>query len=160
MFGLFGKKDKATRRELETPFDLKKGDIITFKPKAYLPQELAANDFSIHKEATYQYSDGNVSELVIKGQGNRVYYMSIEPNDGDPEICISLKLPRADLVKVFDEDAFAEIFEGEYVTLNRQETPDGYDGWVAGRYMQSLFSPLSMPRKSLKMPVKPIILTV
>lgn len=137
MFGLFGKKDKSSVRELETPFDLKKGDIITFKPKAYLPHKLAANDFTVDKETTYQYPDGNVRELVIKGEDNRVYYMSIEPNDGDPEICISLKLPRADVMVIFDGDAFGEMFDGEYVTLDCQETPDGYDGWIADRYMQS-----------------------
>jgi len=137
MFRLFGNKSKVPGRELETPFDLKKGDIITFKPKAYLPQELAANDFTVHKETTYQYADGCVRELVIKGQGNRVYYMSIEPNNGDPEISISLKLPRTDVMAIFDEDAFAEIFDGDYVTLDCHETPDDYDGWLATRYMQS-----------------------
>ncbi len=137
MFGLFGNKDKAEERKLETPFDLQKGDIVTFKPKAYLPDELATNDFTVDRQTTYQYADGNVTELVIKGVEKRVYYMAIDPNDGDPEICIAIKLPRADVMAIFDGDRFAELFEGEFVTLEPQENPSEYAGWLANRYMQA-----------------------
>lgn len=137
MFGFFGNKDKEGERQLNSPFDLKKGDIITFKPKAFLPDELAAADFTVEQETTYQYASGNISELVIKGADSRVYYLAIDPNDGDPTLCIAQKLSRHQVEDLFDGNTFAELFEGDFVTLEPLHQPTELNGWVANRYFQS-----------------------
>ena len=133
---VFFKKDKPTRT-LESVFDLKQGDIITLKPKRYLPEALAGNDFTVEKVTTYQYEHGNVKELIIKAADGRVYYLAIDANDGDTELCISKRLPRTDVLKIFNGDDIAEIFEGDGVELQPLEEPEKYSGWVAERYMQS-----------------------
>ncbi len=137
MFGLFGNKDKDANRVLESPYDLKKGDIITFKPKAYLPDELAAADFTVEQETTYQYESGNITELVIKGADNSVYYLAIDPNDGEPSLCIANKISRSDVSKIFNSDSFAQLFEGDFITLESQQTPPNLASWVATHYFQS-----------------------
>jgi len=135
MLGFF-KKDKPTR-SLESVFDLRQGDIITLKHKRYLPEELAGHDFTIEKVTTYQYEYGNVKELVIKSANDSVYFLSVDANDGDTELCISKRVPRSDVLKIFDADDFAEIFEGDGVELQALSEPEKYTGWVAERYMQS-----------------------
>jgi len=135
MFG-FLKKDKPTR-SLESVFDLRQGDIVTLKHKQYLPEVLAGQDFTIEKVTTYQYEYGNIKELVIKSTDGSVYYLSVDPNDGDTELCIAQRVPRSDVLKIFDADDFAELFEGDGVELQPLTEPAKYTGWVAERYMQS-----------------------
>jgi hypothetical protein len=62
--------------------------------------------------------------------------MSFENTDGESTICLSKKLPRKDVLTLFDEIAFSELFEETRVDIEIKQNILEYQGWYAPKYTQ------------------------
>ncbi len=130
---------EETSRELLHPEQLQAGDIIAFKPRRSLPDELRGQQFEVTKAGGYQYSETTITkELTLRSEDNKTYYLSIDDNDGDPLLCFSVKLPESVLFTLFDEEAFSELWGEGFATLTVKEKPADLEDWLANRYTQRI----------------------
>ena len=131
-----GKKDSV--RQLETPNQLKVGDIVSLKYRESLPPDLRENQLEVSKIGTYEYSSGTVKEIVLKDENNHVYFMSLEDNDGEVSLCFAKKISRQQVYALFDEQTFSQLWADNWVELDVQEQPESLQGWLTVRYLQTI----------------------
>lgn len=62
---LFGQKQSSDRK-LTSVNDLLAGDIISFKERLSLPEDIQGQQFEVSNSAGYYYSDGLASETVFE----------------------------------------------------------------------------------------------
>ena len=122
-------------RTLQGPGDLQAGDLLTFKHRLSLPPDVQGQTFEVSKVVAYQYEDGIHPQLTLDGAESGRVYLGFK--DGDAaELCLSKDAPRKDVLRLFDEDAFAALWEDDFASLDVLEKPNGYDGWLAESYAQ------------------------
>jgi len=130
----FGKKESS--RSLDSIEQLQIGDIVSFKDRPPLPVDVQGVDFQVTDVAGYQYSDGPVDEFTLKSAENFVLILSLEQDDGETSICLSRKIKRKQVLSLFDEDEFADLWEPDFVALSVQQVPDKLKTWVGQTYQQ------------------------
>ncbi len=131
--------DKSGPRALTEPSQLQVGDIIAFKQRRSLPDELQGQQLEVTKVAGYQYSETEITkELTLRSEDSKTYYLSVDDNDGDPLLCFSIKLPEKKLFTLFDENEFSELWGEEFVTLTVKEKPAELASWLADSYTQRM----------------------
>ncbi len=135
---LFGMGDKTAPRELVSVDQLEKRDIITFKHRQILPPEIQGHTFEVTGVGSYQYDDGTVKELTLSNEDQQNYFITLDKNDGEPYIAISRKIPRAQVLTLFDENDFAQLWEEGYCHLTTQTVPEGLEAWVTDSYQQEI----------------------
>jgi len=130
-------KGKQEQRRLEKPADLVAGDLLSFKHRLALPGELEGRTFEIASVATYQYESGIEVQLTLVGEDHAKFYLTFDPNESQPEFCLGRDVPRRDVLKLFDEDAFAGLWdEDTFAELDVVEPLERYAGWLADGYSQ------------------------
>ena len=128
-----------TLRTLTDPSQLQAGDIVAFKQRRSLPDELQGQQLEVTKVGGYQYSATEITkELTLRSEDNRTYYLSIDDNDGDPLLCFSIKLPESQVLTIFDEDEFSQLWGDDFVTLTVKEKLPEFTGWLAESYTQRM----------------------
>ncbi len=150
MAGLFNKwfASKArSERQLDHPSQLTTGDLVKFKLLA--PPLLAGQTFKVDEVNTYHYEHSVETEFVLRGSPRRTLFMTVDINEDDPALRLSVKLSRAEVASLFDLDQFARIFdqeEGE-VIIHRQHAPDepghllaDLQGFTAPEYVRTAFA--------------------
>jgi hypothetical protein len=131
--------DKSGPRSLTEPGQLLVGDIISFKQRRSLPDELQGQQLEVTKVGGYQYTETEITkELTLRSEENKTYYLSIDDNDGDPLLCFSTKLPEKILFTLFDEDEFSGLWGEDFVTLTVKEKPAELASWLADSYIQRM----------------------
>ena len=131
--------DKSEPRVLTEPSQLQVGDIIAFKQRRSLPDELQGQQLEVTKVGGYQYSETEITkELTLRSEDNKTYYLSVDDNDGDPQLCFSIKLPEKSVLSLFDEDEFSELWGEEFITLRVKERPKELASWLADSYTQRI----------------------
>ena len=135
MFKLFKNKDKKLRT-LTHPDELEVGDIVGLKDRRSLPKELQGQQFEVTAVGSYQYASSTEREFTLRSEDSLSYYMSVDDNDGDPILGFSIKIPRDAVLKIFDEEEFAMLWEPEFPTLSVRHTPEAYASWLTDRYHQ------------------------
>jgi len=134
---IFGGNDSP--RTLTDPSQLQVGDIVAFKQRRSLPNELQGQQLEVTKVGGYQYSETEITkELTLRSEDNKTYYLSVDDNDGDPLLCFSIKLPEPMLFTLFDEDEFSELWGDDFVTLAVKEKPAELAGWLSDTYTQRM----------------------
>jgi hypothetical protein len=133
----FSKKSSDTRI-LETPQQLKAGDIISLKYRESLPESLREQQFEVVKVGAYEYSSGVNKEVVLKGEENQLYFMSIENEDGEDQLCFSNKISRQQALALFSEDAFSQLWSEDWIELKVVENIDALKGWYTSQYSQTI----------------------
>ena len=130
-------RDAQGQRRLDRPTDLKAGDLVSFKPRLALPPEIQGRTFEIASVATYQYESGIAVQLTLVGEDHDKFYLGFDPGESQPELCLGRDVPRRDVQRLFDEDAFAGLWdEDEFAQLDVAAPLDRYDGWLADAYAQ------------------------
>ncbi len=134
---IFGGNDMA--RTLTDPSQLQSGDIVAFKQRRSLPDELQGQQLEVTKVGGYQYSETEITkELTLRSEDDKTYYLSIDDNDGDSLLCFSIKLPESKLFTLFDESEFSELWGDDFVTLTVKEKPEELASWLADNYTQRM----------------------
>lgn len=125
----------STPRQLERPADLQPGDLLTFKHRQALPPRLQGQTFEVSELGTYQFDDGLRIQLALDGaEGGRVYLGF--PAQGATALSLSCQAPRADVLRIFDESAFAALWDEGLAELEVAAPLPAYEGWLAERYKQ------------------------
>ena len=135
---LFSSKKDDSKRRLETPSQLAIGDIISLKYRESLPPDLREKTFEVTKVGTYEYASGASKEVVLKGEDNNLHFLSMDEEDGEISLCFSKKIPRQQVLALFDEQAFSELWEEDWTELTLQEQPEALNGWVCEQYTQTI----------------------
>ena len=135
---LFGLGQKPTPRQLTSVDQLEKGDIITFKHRQILPETMQGASFEVTHVASYQYDNGSVKELTLANEQQQSYFLSLEQEDGEANLVLSQKLPRSQVLSLFDEDDFAQLWEPGYCQLSSQNIPAELTPWVTHNYQQTI----------------------
>ncbi len=131
------RRDKDEGRRLEKPADLLAGDLVSFKHRLALPPDIQGRTFEVASVATYQYESGIEIQLTLIGEDRAKFYLGFDPKESQPELCLSRDLKRKDVRKMFDEDAFAILWdEEEFAELAVEDSVDRYAGWQADAYSQ------------------------
>ncbi len=128
-------------RRLEGPADLQVGDIVRFK--LYAPGFLAGARLEVEAVNGYRYDDETETEFVLRGEGPRTVFLSVEASDEGDRLWVSVRLAQAEIEALFDVDDLAEVFdrEGGGVQLRLRpgaRIPDGLEGWFAERYVRTV----------------------
>ena len=122
-------------RQLDRPEDLQAGDLLTFKHRLALPPSLQGHTFEVAEVCTYQYDDGMHLQFTLDGaEGGRIFLAL--PARGATELCLSCEAPRADVLTLFDESAFAALWDEGLASLKLATKLPAYEGWLAERYEQ------------------------
>ena len=131
------RRDKDVGRRLDKPSDLQAGDLLSFKHRLALPDGVQGRTFEIASVATYQYESGIEVQFTLIGEDRAKLYLGLDPKESQPELCLSRVVPRRDVQKLFDEDAFATLWdEDTFAELDVKEPLDRYAGWLAEGYAQ------------------------
>ncbi|MDE0419919.1 MAG: hypothetical protein OXK76_03395 [Gammaproteobacteria bacterium] len=131
------RRNKEEGRRLTRPADLQSGDLISFKHRLALPEELQGGTFEIASVATYQYESGIEVQFTLIGEDRAKFYLGLDPKESQPELCLGRDVPRRDVRKLFDEDNFAMLWdEDEFAELTVAQPLERYAGWLADRYAQ------------------------
>ncbi|HHJ20166.1 MAG TPA: hypothetical protein ENJ84_10165 [Gammaproteobacteria bacterium] len=138
MLGFFKKSNEPAPRSLTQPSELEVGDIIQLKERRSLPDELQGKELEVTQVGTYQYASSVEKSCTLRSADNEVYYLSIDDNDGDPVLYFSVKIPRAAVLEIFDEDDFSELWGEDYVGMKVQHRPARYAAWLTDEYHQEI----------------------
>lgn len=134
----FGKK-KESPRQLKSVNDLIVDDYIELKPRSCLPDCLQGATLAITGLASYEYSGTIAVEFEATLTNGEVVYLSPERDDGELEICFSIKIPRKTVLTLFNENDFAQLWEDEFPTLEANLADiNGLEGWLTEAYSQSV----------------------
>jgi hypothetical protein len=139
MFDLFKRtKNDNTQRTLNSPRDLKIDDLITFKPRTVLPDELQGATVTVANVQGYQYSEGLVTEFVIALESGESITFTLEDEEDGEYICFSKKISRDIVSRIFDMEAFAGLFGEGFQELQTsvEIVPEQLRGWIAHGYYQ------------------------
>ena len=130
-------RDKEGGRRLTGPGDLQAGDLVSFKHRRVLPEEVQGRTFEVASVATYQYESGIEVQFTLVGEDRAKLYLGLDPKESQPELCLGRDVPRQDVLKLFDEDGFTTLWdENEFAELNVVQSLDDYAGWLADAYSQ------------------------
>ena len=132
----FGKRSDDGPRQLSGPGDLAAGDLLTFKHRLLLPPEVQGQTFEVSAVGAYHFEDGLYAELTLDGTGRDRIYLGFDAGDAS-ELSLSRTVPRADVLRLFDEDAFAALWDEDFAELKVMDAPPQYEGWIAKRYGQT-----------------------
>ena len=132
----FGDKSADPGRRLAGATDLRQGDLLTFKHRLALPPSVQGETFEVAKVGSYEYEDGLYPQLALDGAEAGRIYLSFKADDAT-ELCLARDLPRKDVLKMFGEEAFATLWDDDFVDLAVAEPLDAYDGWLADGYAQT-----------------------
>jgi len=134
----FGKRadQRDADRRLETPNDLRAGDLVTFKHRLALPPSVQGQTFEVSAVGTYEYEDGMYPQLTLDGAEAGRIYLGFKAADA-AELSLSRHAPRADVLRLFDEAAFSALWDDGFADLDVVEPIDDYQGWLGERYAQT-----------------------
>lgn len=138
MFSKFFKKKEAPARRLEHPKDLRINDIITFKPRSVLPEELQGTTLTVKKVTCYEYSDGLSPEFTLETAEGKIYSFTYDTEDDGDFLCISRALSHEEIVSAFDEEQLGELWSEEFPTLETRELEAPLSQWLGEAYRQTL----------------------
>ena len=131
----FSKGDANDARSLESPVDLAAGDLLTFKHRLALPGDVQGQTFEVSSVGAYEFEDGLYPQLTLDGAESGRIFLSFKAGDVS-ELCLSREVPRRDVLKLFDEDAFSALWDDDFADLQVVSRLDAYDGWLADAYSQ------------------------
>jgi hypothetical protein len=141
--GLFGKKE-APKRLLDHPNKLLKGDMLTLDDSFALPALLRGQQLKVEAIHTYEYQRSQLCEFLLRGHSGTAIYLSYIQED-ESYLSISIKINRAEVERLFDLDAFAEVFEepGNAVLTPlplSAELETEFGQWLSDEYHQVEFA--------------------
>jgi len=113
------------------------GDLITFKDLPPVPLDAQGKDFEVISVAAYQYSDGIVPEYTIKSGDDLALQLSLDTEDGE-RLCLSRTITRKQVLTLFDEATFAELWSDDYIDLEVVRDLPALRSWYAPHYTQSI----------------------
>ncbi len=131
----FSKGDANDVRTLESPADLDAGDLVTFKHRLALPGDVQGQTFEVSSVGAYEFEDGLYPQITLDGAESGRVFLSFKAGDAS-ELCLSREVPRRDVLKLFDEDAFSALWDDDFADLKVAARLDAYDGWLADAYSQ------------------------
>lgn len=131
----FGKDSGDDARSLESPADLAAGDLVTFKHRLALPGDVQGQTFEVSSVGAYEFEDGLYPQLTLDSAESGRIFLSFKAGDAT-ELCLSREVPRRDVLKLFDEDAFSTLWDDDFAELTVASRLDTYDGWLADAYSQ------------------------
>lgn len=130
----FGKQDSP--RQIDTPGDLLAGDLVSFKHRLALPPEVQGKTFELTSVATYEYDDGIYPQLTLDGEsGERIYLVFKASNPR--ALTLSRMVPRKDVVRLFDEERFGQLWDDGFSEFETVEALPSYEGWIGEHYIQT-----------------------
>lgn len=136
---LFNKKKAVPTRTLTKPQDLQLNDIFTFSDDFALPNDIRKQQLQVIEINTIEFKHQHYPQIIGQGSGSQLVYLSF-PDNPQKLIKFSLLLNRNAVQKLFNLDAFSEIFEApgnaQLTTLTDQHD---YADMVAKEYIQQDF---------------------
>lgn len=139
MFGFFKNSSKDQQvRQLNHVRELQAGDLITFKPRTILPQELQGETVTVSKVYAYQYSEGLVAEFALSLKSGETLTCTLDENE--EFLCLSKTIARETVGQLFNLDEFALLFGEEYATITtlHSNTTTELKEWLADEYHQTI----------------------
>lgn len=130
-------KQNGQRAALTHPEQLMPGDLLTLDDSFVLPSLLRGARLEVIEVNTYQYQYSHFPEWILKGDGDKSIFFSIDTEDGESTAAFSIKIEEDEVKLLFEMDAFSTIFEEENGTTLEISSPDGdLAEWVSHCYRQ------------------------
>lgn len=141
MFNWFkDSKTKTKPRQLNHPRDLRKGDLLTLKPRSIVPENLQDATLTVESVQAYQYSEGLVPEFVLRSTTGETLTMQVAEEEDGEYICFAKKLSHTQVISIFNEAEFAEVFgeDTAELSVNKSAIPDTLLSWIGESYYQTI----------------------
>ena len=136
---LFAKKQAEPTRVLTQPIELQSNDIFTFGDSFALPEAMRKQQLQVVEVNTIEFKHAHYCQVIGQGSGSHLVYLSF-PKTPNKFVKYSLLLTRDEVEKLFDLDAFSEIFEEPgSARLTPKTTNHPYADMVADEYIQQEF---------------------
>jgi len=135
---VFGKKSGEVEavRSLTHPSQLNTGDIINM---SFLnQQDLSGQRLEVTEVNSYDFDNRAEPSFTLKNDSGDVFFLSIKNDNGKECLSVSKLLKRKKVLELFDEEAFAGIFNaGAGIELNRRDNiPSSLEEWTASQYVE------------------------
>jgi len=140
VFGkLFGKKTKQkTVRIVSSLDDVQVGDMLEFKDRPDLPEQIRGETLKISTIAYYQYESEGSIELTLEipsGEDIALAYSTVDQG----EVALSVKLPENKVLQVFDEHEFSSLWGDEFASIvTKPQHAGNLAAWVCDSYRQTV----------------------
>ncbi|MDQ6993068.1 MAG: hypothetical protein Q9M31_06295 [Mariprofundus sp.] len=134
---LFGKGEGEPRepRSLNHPGALDVGDIIKM---SFLDQtDLSNKRLEVQAVNSYDFGADPEISFTLKGESGELFFLTLCRDNGEEKLSFSKMMKRSQVIKLFDEHAFGQLFnEGADTHLERQSIPAGFEEWTASHYVE------------------------
>lgn len=137
-------KKKVLPRDLNSPRQLRAGDILELKPRSILPDDLQGVSLTVKKIQAYQYSDGLYTEFVLETSTGSIITMMCSPEEEEDSLSFSRELKKSEVEQLFNSDELAELWEEGSASLkvNREAIAE-LSSWLPDSYRQEITSAIA-----------------
>lgn len=135
---LFGSGELDETRKLSHPCNLREGDFLKFK---FLPQDdIGGKTFSVFKVNTCHYDGIDYPEMILKDTDGNIIFMMVEEEDGEEYLCLSKKVPKAQIRDILPQEALDSILEqgtGTKWEISVERVPEELKKWIVEKYTET-----------------------
>ncbi len=136
MFGkLFGKKNK-TARSIASLDDVMPGDMLSFKDRPDMPQQIRGQTVKVTSIGSYQYESESAVEMVLETPDGGTVSLSYASVD-EGTMTLAIKVPESSVVKIFDEAEFSQLWGEDFPVLKAKSEESPLSDWICSEYKQT-----------------------
>jgi hypothetical protein len=138
---MFGRKKKErAARSVSSFSDLHVNDLVIFKPREVLPAGISDETLTVEKIGTYDYQGELRSDFTLRHASGQRFSAGYDSDEDT--ITLGRKLKRSEVLNIFNEDEFADIFDGGLGQVNlrasAESIPDSLQLWIDEAYERSV----------------------
>jgi hypothetical protein len=138
---MFGRKKKQpVARSVSVFSDLHVNDLVIFKPREALPDGISDETLTVERIGTYDYQGELRSDFTLRHASGQRFSAGYDSEQDT--ITLGRKLKRSEVLTIFDEDDFADVFDSELgqvrLTASVDKLPKELQLWVDQAYERSV----------------------
>lgn len=140
---MFGRKSKQkATRSVSVFSELEVNDLIIFKPREVLPHGVSDDTLTVEKIGGYDYNGSLSTDFTLRHSSGLRFSASYDAEDDT--ITLGRKLKQSEVLSIFNEDDFADIFEeelgGQRLNADVDNLDSEYQAWIAESYSRAVYA--------------------
>ncbi|MFT6099341.1 MAG: hypothetical protein ACJAYF_001885 [Arenicella sp.] len=138
---MFGRKKKEREARSVSVFsDLQLNDLIVFKPRDVLPNGISDETLTVEKIGAYDFDEDLSADFTLRHASGQRFSAAYDSDENT--ITFGRKLKRSEVLGIFDEDDFANVFDGGLSQVNLQASvenvPEDLQLWIDESYQRTV----------------------
>lgn len=137
---MFSRKKREQARTVTVFSDLDVGDLVVFKPREVLPEGINDQTLTIEKVGTYDHNGILTPDFTLLHSSGLRFSATYDAEDD--AIILGHKMGRSEVLSIFDEDCFADIFDVDKNHVALVPISENISGerrpWIANSYHRTV----------------------